>query len=101
MDDWEKFNEATSTEKKQFYNNLNMEDITHTDYLHAKRVCKEFEFKNLCEYHDLYLKSGTLVLATVLENFKKMWLQVYHLDPVEFLSAPVLGWQAALKTSEV
>lgn len=32
--------------KKQiFYNNLNMEDITATDYIHAKRVSKDFEIK--------------------------------------------------------
>ena len=32
-----------------------MEDITDGDYMHAKRVCKDFEIKNLGEYHDLYL----------------------------------------------
>ena len=31
-----------------------MEDITDADYMHAKRVCKDFEIKNLGEYHDLY-----------------------------------------------
>ena len=33
-----------------------MEDITDAEYLHAKRVSKDFEMKNLGEYHDLYLK---------------------------------------------
>ena len=42
MDDWEKFNETTLPEKEEFYSNLNMEDITHGDYIHAKRVCKDF-----------------------------------------------------------
>ena len=28
-----------------------MEDITDADYMHAKRVCKDFEIKNLDEYH--------------------------------------------------
>ena len=46
MDDWEKFNETTLPEKEEFYNNLNMEDITDADYMHAKRVCKAFEIKN-------------------------------------------------------
>ena len=27
-----------------------MEDITDADYTHAKRVCKDFEIKNVCEY---------------------------------------------------
>ena len=42
------------------YSNLSMEDITDVDYLHIKRVCKYFKLKNLSEYHDFYLKYGTL-----------------------------------------
>ena len=70
--DWEKFNEPTLPEKEEFYSNLNMEDITDADYVHGKRVCKDFEIKNSGEYHDLYLKSDTLLLADVFENFRKM-----------------------------
>ena len=29
-----------------------MEDVTDADYAQAKRVCKDFEIKNLGEYHD-------------------------------------------------
>ena len=36
-----------------------MEDITDADYVHVKRVCKDFEVKNSGEYHDLYLKNDT------------------------------------------
>ena len=32
-----------------------MEDITDGDYAHTKRVCKDFETKNLGEYQDLYV----------------------------------------------
>ena len=62
---------------------------------------KTLKEKKLGEYHDLYLKSGTLLLTDVFENFRKMCLKVYHLDPVKFLSAPGLAWQAALKRTEV
>ena len=41
--------------KKDFYSNLNMEDITDVDYRHAKRVFKNFNHKNFGDYYDLYV----------------------------------------------
>ena len=43
---------------------------------------------------------NALILA-VYENFKEMCLKIYHLDCANFLSAPGLAWQAALKKTEV
>ena len=57
MVDWEKFNETSLPEKEDYYSNLDMEDITDADYMHVKRVCKDFEIKNLGEYHDLYFRN--------------------------------------------
>ena len=68
MNDWKKFNETTLPEKEEFYSNLNMEDITDADYMHAKRVCKDFEIKKFSGYQDLYLKCDTLLLADVFEK---------------------------------
>ena len=53
-----------------------MENVTDAGYMHAKRVCKEFEIKDLGEYYNLYLKSDTLLLANVFENFRKMCLEI-------------------------
>ena len=33
-----------------------MEDITDADYAHAKRVCKDFEIRNLEQYHGFMFK---------------------------------------------
>ena len=62
-----------------------------------KRVCKDFEKKNLQEYHDLYVQGDTLLLAVMFENFRNMCLKIYELDPWKFVLAPGLAWQAALK----
>ena len=63
------FNETSLPEKEECHSNLNMENITDADYMHAKRVCKDIEITNLGEYHDLYLKTDTLLSADVSENF--------------------------------
>ena len=68
-----------------------MEDIKDANHIDAKRVWKGFEIKKLGEYHDLYLKIDILLLADVFENFRKMCLKLYHLDPIKFLSAPGLA----------
>ena len=56
IDDWEKFNEASLPEKEDFYSHLNMEDITDANYVHTKRVCKDFEIEDIGEYHDFYVR---------------------------------------------
>ena len=47
MDSWERFNETIVPPKKEFYNNLNLEDISEKDYIHAQKVCKTFKIKDL------------------------------------------------------
>ena len=72
MDSWEKFNETTLPAKKDFYSNFNLENISDEDYTHAQKVWDVFKIKNLGEYHDLYVKSDTLLLADIYENFRNM-----------------------------
>ena len=72
----EKFNKTSLPKKEDFYSHLNMEDTTEADYVHAKRICKHFEIKNLGEYHDLYLQTHTILLANVFENFRNICLKI-------------------------
>ena len=69
------------------------------EYKHKKRFC--LDFKKYLEYHDLYVQSQTLLLADVFENFQNRYLEIYELDPVRFLTALRLAWQAALKKTTV
>ena len=55
------------------------------DYAQAKRVCKDFEIKNIGEYHDLYLQSDILMLADVFENFRNMCPEMYELGSAKFI----------------
>ena len=101
MDSWERFNETSLRSKKEFYSNLNMEDIDEVDYRHGNKVLKSLKLENLGDYHDLYVKSDTLLLADVFENFRDMCLKDYELDPAHFVSLPGLAWQACLKKTNM
>ena len=73
--------------------------ITNADYTQAKKK-KDFDIKNLREYHDLYVESDTLLLADISENFLNVCLKINELDPTCFLAVPGLAWQAAFKKTK-
>ena len=90
MDSWGRFNETSSPPKKDFYNELILEDINDNDYKHAQKVFKEY-CGNMGDYHDLYIQTHTLLLDDVFENFRNKCLKIYGLDPSYFYSAPGLA----------
>ena len=94
VDNWERFSEISLPSKKDCFSNLNIEDINDIDYRHANNVFKRFKLENLGDYQDLYVKSDTLLLADVFNNFREMCIKEYELDPAHFLSLPGLAWQA-------
>ena len=40
--------------------------------------------KTFGDYHDLYLKTDVLLLTDIFENFRKLCLDYYKLDPVHY-----------------
>ena len=62
---------------------------------------KGFKLENLGEYHDLYVQSGTLLLADVFNSFRDMCIKEYQLDLAHFLSLLGLAWQACLKKTNI
>ena len=98
IDSWEKFDETTLP-PKEVHSNSNLEDISNKDYMDAQKVWDVFVI-NSGEYHDLNVKSDTLLLADAFENFRNKCLEIYELDPIYFVSAPGLAWQACLKKQE-
>ena len=69
MDSWERFDETLLPDKKAFYSNLNMENITDIDILiiDMNRAFKIFNLKSHGEYYNMYVQSDTLLLADVFE----------------------------------
>ena len=101
MDRWSRFNETKNPPFGKYYSRLNLSDISKEDYVHSQKVWNMFKIKDLGEYHDLYVKTDTLLLAEVFENFRKMCIDIYGSDPSKYVSAPNLAWQACLKIMNV
>ena len=101
MNGIEKFSEEKLPPKEAFYSKLNDCGVSDEDYERAQLIWKEFERKNLGEYHDLYLKSDVLLLADVFEEFRNICLKNYSLDPAWYYTSPGLSWDALLKHLEV
>ena len=75
MNTWitgDRFDETRLPPQTDFYDKLNIQNITDEDYKHAQKVWDIFNIKNLGEYHDLYVQSDTLLLADVFENFRNV-----------------------------
>ena len=58
----EKFSKEPFPEKKEFYYSLNLEHTSEEEYHQEKRIYRDYEIKNLGEYHALYLRSDILLL---------------------------------------
>ena len=101
MDDFDKFKETSLPPKEEFYSKLKDEHITDDDYARAQRVWDEFDIRDMGEYHDLYMRTDTLLLTCVYENFRKVCLTNYKLDPANYYTAPGLSWDALLYHSNI
>ena len=97
----EKNYETELSSKDKFYSTLNLEDISDNDYAHAINAWNTLKINNLGEYHDLYVKLDTALLADVFENFRDKHIEIDQLDPAYFLTTPGLSWWACLKKTSV
>ena len=97
MDGFEKFEKRQLPKQTSFFSRLMQEKVSDEDFAHAQRVWKEFECKNMGEFHDLYLLSDVLLLADVMESFRKLCEKHYELDPAHFFTTPGLACNAAMQ----
>lgn len=101
LDDIRKFDDKKLPPIEDFYNDLNQEPLSKSNYEHALKVWDKFECRSLGDYHDLYLTSDLLILADIFQNFRRFCLRFYKLDPAHYLSGPQLSFDALLKKTGV
>ena len=76
-------------------------DSFEEDFQHANKVLNMFGRKKVGDYHILYLKTDFVLLADIFEKCRRLYDQVYGLDPCRYYSAPNISWDAMLKTTKV
>ena len=95
------FEEQQLPPRAAFYSRLRGEEISKADYHHAQAVWYHFDMGSFGDYHDLYLKSDVILLADVVENFRRLCMDSYKIDPSYVFSAPGFTWQAGLRHTKV
>ena len=101
MENWAKFKDLQLPPREQFFSRLRQCECSVEDYAHAQAVWAAFHIQNMGEYHDLYLKLDVLLLMVVWEEFTRMCMKNYELDPAHYVSARSQSWDAMLKFTKV
>ena len=99
FDNFDKFLETKLPPRDQWKDSLRNGAImvTQEEWKHADNVFQTFGCLNLGDYHDLYLKTDTLLLACVFEEFKSLFYKTYGLDSAHYLTCSHLSGDAFLK----
>ena len=74
--------------------------ITADELDHARSIFEIFKCQDMGDYHDLYLTLDTLILASVMEEFREVCFKTYGLDCVQFYTASNLSGAAFMKVCE-
>ena len=95
------FSEEVLPPINEFYSQLKEEHISEENYRRAQKVFKTTKCKNLHDYMELYVKTDTIILCDVFENFRNLCLTYYNIDPCHYMSLPAFAWDAMLKMTGI
>ena len=87
MDSWERFSETSE---------LNDEHITNEEFACAAGL-GDVWIQNAWRLPLFIVKTDVALLVNVFENFCKLILSQYGLDPTHYFSSPGLSWDTLLK----
>lgn len=83
--------------ENDFYSFLEGTHISNQDHERVVRFRNVFKIKTMSYYHNLYLKTGVLLLLDVFEKFIIMCLKYHELDPFHYFSCLALVGIQCLK----
>ena len=101
MDSIAKFREPQLPAREAFFNRLNDEELSETDYEHAQKVWQAMRIKDMREYHDFYLGLDVTLLADCFEHLRKVSRETFGLDVAHYYTLPGYAYDVMLKMTGV
>ncbi|XP_072153271.1 uncharacterized protein [Bemisia tabaci] len=101
VDNPAKLNETRPPPREAFFNTLTQTDISEEEYERFLQVWQTFNFRNLGEYSDFYLRLDVCLLSDVFEEFRLFGIKNYSLDCANYLTLPGFAFDAFLKITNV
>ena len=100
--DWHnKLHAESLPDRTAWHNQLTGQGLTDAQWDEAQRVWSVFAFETFEDYMNVYLSADVCGLADVFEYFRQQMHAEFGLDPVQFVSAASLSWQAMLRHTSV
>jgi len=84
-----------------FYSILKMEGITADEYKKAQEMWSTYKCKNMQDFHNVYVKLDVVLLADCMENFRRVGMQEYGIDPAHCWTLAGYTWQCCLKMTDL
>ena len=101
FDSHEKFQKKSLPSIEKWTNSLQGQvSISPENFQHAVKVIQRFWCENLGSNHDLYLTTDTLLLACVVDQFRKVTYSTYGLDSANYYTCSHLSGDDFLKVSK-
>ena len=88
MNSEERFKETQLPSREDFFNYLTQKPINDEDWNRVNRLWDELGLTNLLQYASLYVCLDTVLLADCVQEFRRLGLSYYHLDPLNYVSLP-------------
>ena len=101
IDNETKLNEIGLPPKSAFYSKLTQKGINGEEYEHCKHVYDKLSCKTFYDSHLADLRCDVLLLADIFEKCRETCLSYYELDPLNYISAPGLAWDALLLKTKI
>ena len=88
-------------ERAHFFSQLTQSAPTDAEWAHFVASNAALGLTTFRALHDFYLKVDVIGLADVFENYRRVALEAYALDPAYSLTAPGYSWQCMLRMTRV